>query len=422
MIIEEKDLALARCRELIEKKLKWGSSNDWGTQDFERLSEQIANQTNVTLSATTLKRVWGKVKYDSVPTQTTLNALAQFLGYDNWRLFCVSNVALNGNGNGKHTPEPVIAKVVEAPAVSLWQKRKAMIVGVMLGVVALAVGLLFLNNRNAPLDASQVNFSSKKVSEELPNSVVFDYSIGTINADSVTIQQSWDPRRRERISAHKGQHTSIYYFPGYFKAKLLIGEQIMKEHDIFIKTQGWKGIIDQKPVPIYLSNKEIGPEGNHMEISTATLRKKTGQSVFNEVWTNFYQVKEFNLMADNFTFETVVQNTSAKEEAICQKVRIRILTSESAIAIPLCSKGCISDVSIFTGGKYISGKDRDLSAFGCDFSVPQRLRCSVKNKVFTVILNDKSIFTAPADADLGRIIGICISFEGAGRIEKAEFL
>lgn len=421
MIVEEKDLALARCRELIEKKMQWGSSNDWSAQDFERLSEQIADQTNVTLSATTLKRVWGKVKYDSVPTQTTLNALAQFLGYDNWRLFCVSNVVLNGNGNDKPAelaPTPSLGNALKKS----WPPRRWLTIGLIVVSAVVAITFLFLNYTNAPIDASQVQFSSKKVTEELPNSVVFDYSMGTINADSVTIQQSWDPRRRERIGAHKGQHTSIYYYPGYFRAKLLVGDQIMKEHDIFIKTQGWTGIIGQKPVPIYLSNKEIRLQGNAMEITRETLREKTGTSVFNEQTTHFYQVKEFKLRADNFTFETILQNTSTKEEAVCKKARVKILTTQSAIGIPLCSKGCISEVSVFIGDTYISGKDRDLSAFGCDFSKPQRLKCTVKNKVFTVFLNDQSIFTSPAEADLGKIIGICIDFEGAGRIEKAEFL
>lgn len=309
MIIEEKDPALARCRALVEKKLNWGSSADWSAQDFERLSERIAAETGVSLSATTLKRVWGKVKYDSVPTQTTLNALAKFLGHDNWRLFCVSNL-----------------------------------------------------------------------------------------------------------------NTSIYYYPGYFRAKLLVGDQIMQEHPVLIKTQGWKGIIEQTPLPMYLSNKEIALNGSSMEINAATLREKTGKSVFNDVWTHFYLVNDVNRDAGNFTFETVLQNTSAKEEAICQKVRIRILTSESAIGLPLCSKGCTSDASLFIGGTNISGKDRDLSAFGCDFSKTQRLKCTVMNKVFTVFLNGKSIFTAPANEDLGKIVGAVIGFEGAGKIESATFL
>lgn len=406
----------------MEKKLNWGSSADWSAQDFERLSERIAAETGVSLSATTLKRVWGKVKYDSVPTQTTLNALAQFLGHDNWRLFCVSNLTLNGNGNGEHTDETPAAKIPKSSSFSLWQRRRTWLIGLMVIVAVSAVAVLFFNYLNAPIDSSQVRFSSRKVTEELPNSVVFEYSIGNLKTDSVTIQQSWDPRRRERISAHKGQHTSIYYYPGYFKAKLLVGDQIMQEHPVFIKTQGWKGIIEQTPIPMYLSSKEIALNGSSMEINAVTLREKTGQSVFNNVWTHFYLVNDVNQDADNFTFETVLQNTSAKEEAICQKVRIRILTSESAIGLPLCSKGCTSDASLFIGGTNVSGKDRDLSAFGCDFSKAQRLKCTVSNKVFTVFLNEKSIFTAPANENLGKIVGVVIGFEGAGKITSAAFL
>jgi hypothetical protein len=41
-----------------------------------------------------LKRVWGKVKYDSLQNTHTLDTLVQFLGYENWRDF----KSQNGNG------------------------------------------------------------------------------------------------------------------------------------------------------------------------------------------------------------------------------------------------------------------------------------------------------------------------------------
>ena len=63
----------------------------WTNQDFLRLSELIAEKTGVTVSHVTLKRVWGKVRYDSLPNTHTLNTLVQFLGYDNWRDFSVKN-------------------------------------------------------------------------------------------------------------------------------------------------------------------------------------------------------------------------------------------------------------------------------------------------------------------------------------------
>ena len=39
------------------------------------------------ISSNTLKRVWGRIKYDSKPSETTLNTLAQFQGFGDFREF-----------------------------------------------------------------------------------------------------------------------------------------------------------------------------------------------------------------------------------------------------------------------------------------------------------------------------------------------
>jgi len=75
------------CLNLIETKLAWGDSDKWNTQDFEKLSALIEDDTSVLLSVTTLKRIWGKIKYDSSPNVKTLDALTQFAGEGSWREF-----------------------------------------------------------------------------------------------------------------------------------------------------------------------------------------------------------------------------------------------------------------------------------------------------------------------------------------------
>jgi hypothetical protein len=72
---------------LYESNTGWGDSGEWTNQDFVILSEKIQQRTGAALSHVTLKRVWGKVKYDSLPSTHTLNTLVQFLGYENWRDF-----------------------------------------------------------------------------------------------------------------------------------------------------------------------------------------------------------------------------------------------------------------------------------------------------------------------------------------------
>jgi len=93
------------CRLQIETALNWGPSERWANQDFERLSEQIMARTQVRLSVSTLKRIWGKVRYDSLPAITTLNALAQFSGYKNWRDF-----------SARHSHQPVPTNSIQEPS------------------------------------------------------------------------------------------------------------------------------------------------------------------------------------------------------------------------------------------------------------------------------------------------------------------
>src|SRR4030095_14623881 len=78
---------LQLCIRLIEQKLNWRSADEWRNYEFTELSEKILDATSVNLSATTLKRIFGKLKYESLPSSATLNALAAFLGYASWMDF-----------------------------------------------------------------------------------------------------------------------------------------------------------------------------------------------------------------------------------------------------------------------------------------------------------------------------------------------
>ena len=82
---------IRQVKKMFEEKTGWGNCEEWTNQDFLQLSELIRDQTGITISHVTLKRIWGKVKYDSLPNTHTLNTLAQFLGYDNWRDLAAKN-------------------------------------------------------------------------------------------------------------------------------------------------------------------------------------------------------------------------------------------------------------------------------------------------------------------------------------------
>lgn len=256
---------------LLEQKLGWGSNSGWSNQEFEDLSDKIFEETKIRLSVSTLKRFLGKIKYDGTFNKTTLNALAQYIGSENWNSFAHSDLKRDSTSSRKSRTIP--QELINRPKGML----KPKVVSV-LAIISLVT--LFFAYKNYDWDFSEqtpalVKFTSKKIADDLPNSVVFNYDVSRITADSFFIQQNWDPQRRQKISPENRVHTSIYYYPGNFNARLIANTQELKKSRVFIKTKGWKGIIEQDPVPIYLSDEEIKRPGA-AGISLETLREKTG--------------------------------------------------------------------------------------------------------------------------------------------------
>src|SRR5450432_4462917 len=58
---------IRQVKRLFEEKTGWGDSDLWNNQDFLELSVMICEQTGNALSHVTLKRIWGTVRYESLP-------------------------------------------------------------------------------------------------------------------------------------------------------------------------------------------------------------------------------------------------------------------------------------------------------------------------------------------------------------------
>ena len=67
--------------------LKFGRTIE-SAADFDLLSITIKQATSETISASTLKRIFGYVKYDAEPSATTLSILSRYVGYAGWSDFC----------------------------------------------------------------------------------------------------------------------------------------------------------------------------------------------------------------------------------------------------------------------------------------------------------------------------------------------
>ena len=326
---------------LVEEKLNWGNGADWRHHDFEALSGKIFEETGVMLSSTTLKRLWGKLKYESIPNTNTLNALASFVGYENWLAFRTA-VSLEKNEghpqNGARSTLPS-NKTSNASTKQKMQSLKwAALLLLVAVVIAFALGFILNKNKKewSAAELSKVVFTSTPVAQGIPNTVVFKYDVSHLSANKVEIQQSWDKRLRFEVEAERSEATSTYYYPGYFRAKLLVDGQVIKEHDLYIKTEGWLATWNRQPQPRYFLQEELKNEillGIHDQV----MEEVHGPE--DPLVLGFHYVNDFDdLYSDNFTLEASFKNTYYKGDGICQLTRIVILCTEGAMIIPFPSQ------------------------------------------------------------------------------------
>lgn len=392
---------IGKCLLEIEDRLGWGISTDWHNDVFIELSETIQEHTKILLSPTTLKRVWGKVNYQSSPSINTLNTLAQFAGYLNWRDF---------KNKSEIQPTKIESNHPKLP------KGKA------LGYLTLLFFFIafFLlatrsnHQKNEGFDFSKMEFSSRPITKGLPNSVVFDFDLKGIKSDSIYIQQFWDKTKTIKLKPTQTQATGQYYFPGYFRAKLLVDGDIKQEHSLFIKSEGWLGTIDYNPIPKYFEESMV------MENNLVLPKNAIEELASSEqpLVSSFHFVDELGeISGDNFLLETSFRNVYHDKWAVCSSTRLVILGTKGAMIIPFSIPGCVSEIGVMLNDVYLSGKENDLSMFGTDLSQFKKFEVRVENKNVNVYIDEKNIYTSQYFSPIGNIVGIRYRFLGAGEVD-----
>lgn len=401
---------LIRLLSLIEDQLGWGDSATWPSKDFERLNILIQERTKVSLSASTLRRLWGKVDYNNQPSATTLDTLARFAGYENWRSFCFL---------GKNTSQN---KPAEEYQIKKQSFRQIYIIVIAVFVVIIFTLSILLIQAGSIVGVEKYAFGFHPVTRDLPNSVIFTYDARTAPDDSVFIQQSWDNTRRTQVSKNSHLFTSIYYKPGFYHAKLVIGNRVVKERPLLIPTNGWLGMIDEQPVPVYLDYDEFISE-NRMSILTSTILKHKVLLEPQPPIVAFYNTGNFKPISIlDFSYSAEVRNDYKTGASRCQHLNVILFTTGIPISIPLSAPGCIASLSMLDGVKEIDGRSTDLSGLGADLSNWVSLSCISRNGQISITVNNKLAYTYQVADKQITILGLGFRFHGIGEVRHIALL
>lgn len=391
---------LEALKKIIEQQLGWGNSETWQGKDFNELSELIRQKTRVALSESTLRRIMGKSAYPHLPSSTTLDTLAVFAGFNSWREF---------------KRQKKIIRVAAPPVQKKRSARRRLIVYAAIAVFLLLATAAIYWKDNATAYAAYT-FGSKSVTRDIPNSVVFNYHVDPREKKPVFIQQSWNPATRTGVSARGTYLTSVYYRPGFYLAKLVVGDRVVKEHPLLLPTKGWLGLIAQAPVPVYLKPAEFVFAGKLAILSPAI----TGNQVPlgpQPPKAELYNVGNFPpIPAGNFSFSVQVRDGYRNGAGVCQLVNIGLITDGTPVVIPLSAKGCIADINVFNGRDMISGKTADFSGFGTDLSRWVNASCKTTRGKLEYFVNGQLAYSCAAPPPSVHIIGVGFTFQGTGEV------
>jgi hypothetical protein len=255
----------------------------------------------------------------------------------------------------------------------------------------------------------------------LPNSVVFNYDASKAKTDSVFIVQTWDIRRKTLVSKQSKSHSAIYYYPGYFRTKLIADGIVVKTHDLQIATDGWLPLIEAEPNPIYLTKKDC-VKNNIIEVTEQTLKANNLGLLPVAPKVRFFNQGDFgDLMNDNFTFETKVKSGFKGGSNACQSVEVLIQCKDDIIIIPLCNKACIGNLILNVAGIQLDSKSVDLSKFGADMSQWVHLMVVAKNKHVQLFVNGVEAYSLTFPNVPTGIVGVQYRFNGIGVVKDTEF-
>jgi len=408
------------CKISIEHKLGWVKSEDWKQRDYEYLSELIYQKTNTLLSVSTLKRIWAE-EVKTIPHLNTLNVLAQFAGYDDWFDYKkkASLLALPEKEEFEKKKENLNIAILKR----IFSPRLVIMLIMLFGF---ALSIPYLYEDSPSFNLKNIKFESKKVvSSGIPNSVVFDYNIDEAKFDSAFIQQSWDARMRNQVYPEKYQHTSIYYYPGYHRAKLILNETIVKQHDIHITTNGWLGLVRYRMdqlIPTYLPSNKLIVNGR-LFVSEEVLKQNNIAVGEKEYSVSYYNVRDFEgLSGDNFILETEIMSKLDEGALTCQDMMMFIMCENGRQAFSIGEAGCAANLNLKTMDEWVLGRENDLSMFGCDMDKWNKVTYSVKDNTINISLNDKHIYEVSYEKSAGRIIGLHYFFNGTGSVNYVKLL
>ncbi len=393
------------CLKKVEEKLDQGDANNWTHKVFQLLSDAILSKTGIYISISSLKRLYGKVKYESSPQKETLNALVKYLEYSDWNDF----ISKNSQGS--------------LPRYTSKSKVKTSTIFISVLLVALLSYLLYYFVIQGPRNSNEFEFSIKSSEGEVPYTIVVQYDVSKIEGDNIFIDfddfTTEESKRKERLPKDKNTITHSYLYGDICRVKLMIGDSVVKQIPVILKTHGWQNVValynESKYYP--LMDKDSGITDSKLFIKPMVVASN-GVDTIRDYWLKSRWVSPLNADGDNFVFETKFRNRYNPGWNNCPEVDMTILGNDGSFKFKIFNTGCGSAQTLNVFGNIsLDGKFYDLSSFGKNLNQWQAIRLEAKDKKVSIFCNGELIYDTLYASSIGSLYGVLFNTKRSAEIE-----
>jgi hypothetical protein len=408
------DNKLSRCLSMVAEKSGLGDWTSWTKRDFEQLSMLIEQKTRISLSVSTLIRLY-KGTSGRNPQKVTLDALAQFVGFDHWHAYstCADITQLVGfTDQSESVPKKKIpvARYIAGSAILI------LVLG--LGIRALV--------SNWPINPKDVKF--RVINREItgiPATIQVEYDLGKHRPDKLWLQLYWNPEESVMLNPDQNRTSAIYCYPGVHACKLIADKRVVGEQKVYIKTSGWAALLrhnGRQLVPLYIRNKEIINNGvlqvTESMINTHNLAPNS------EILTSYYYVNDLgSIYSNDYTISGRISNPPVTlGTQPCSFCTVFIIGENGKHFFSIGDLGCSAYFRLSFSGADVMSTAPDQTAFEYVSGGWIPFTSIVSGNNVVIYSGRTKIYSYDQVADIGKIKGIHFNFSGLGAIDQVKLV
>jgi hypothetical protein len=408
------DTKLIKCLSLVAEKSGLGDWRQWTKRDFEQLSMLIEQKTRIILSVSTLIRLY-KGTSGRNPQKITLDALAQFVGFDNWHSYCT---CADITQSGVFTEQSARVPKKRIPGLVYITGSAIIILAGIFGIWALV--------SNPSINPEKIKFRiPNREITGVPATIQVEYDLGKYKPDKLWLQLYWNPEESIKLNPDLNRTSAIYCYPGVHNCKLIADSKVIGEQKVYIKTSGWTALLRHNGlqlVPLYIRNNEIISNGvlqvTESMINTQNLAPNS------EILTSYYYVNDLgSIYSNDYTISGSIRNPPTNlGTQPCSFCTVIIIGENGKHFFSIGDLGCSAYFRLSFSGEDAMTTYPELTAFEylADSWIP--FRSVVSGSTVTIYAGTSKIYSSDQVADIGKIKGIHFNFSGLGAIDEVKLI